>query len=28
QSISDPCLSWADTELLLDKLAAAVDSRF
>lgn len=28
QSITDPCLSWEDTELLLDKLAAAVDSRF
>ena len=28
QSITDPCLSWEDTELLLEKLAAAVDSRF
>ncbi len=28
QSITDPCLSWADTELLLDKLANAVNSRF
>jgi len=28
QSITDPCLSWEDTEVLLDKLAAAVDSRF
>lgn len=28
QSITDPCLGWADTELLLEKLAAAVDSRF
>ena len=26
--ITDPCLSWEDTELLLEKLAAAVDSRF
>ncbi len=28
QSITDPCLSWEDTEVLLDKLASAVDSRF
>jgi len=28
QSITDPCLSWEDTELLLDKLASAVNSRF
>ena len=28
QSITDPCLSWEDSELLLDKLAAAVNSRF
>jgi 3-deoxy-7-phosphoheptulonate synthase len=28
QSITDPCLSWEDTELLLEKLALAVDSRF
>jgi 3-deoxy-7-phosphoheptulonate synthase len=28
QSVTDPCLSWEDTGLLLDKLAAAVDSRF
>lgn len=28
QSITDPCLSWEDSELLLEKLAAAVDSRF
>ncbi|MBW9401102.1 3-deoxy-7-phosphoheptulonate synthase AroH [Leclercia sp. EC_58] len=28
QSITDPCLSWEDTEVLLDRLAAAVDSRF
>jgi len=28
QSITDPCLSWEDTEVLLDKLAAAVNSRF
>ncbi|MBZ0057422.1 3-deoxy-7-phosphoheptulonate synthase AroH [Leclercia barmai] len=28
QSITDPCLSWEDTEVLLDKLAVAVDSRF
>jgi 3-deoxy-7-phosphoheptulonate synthase len=28
QSITDPCLSWEDTGLLLEKLAAAVDSRF
>lgn len=28
QSITDPCLSWEDTEVLLNKLAAAVDSRF
>ncbi|MGL4983883.1 MAG: hypothetical protein ACRC5N_04145, partial [Plesiomonas sp.] len=28
QSITDPCLSWADTETLLEKLATAVASRF
>lgn len=28
QSITDPCLNWEDTEVLLEKLAAAVDSRF
>ncbi|MEI9599841.1 3-deoxy-7-phosphoheptulonate synthase [Moellerella wisconsensis] len=28
QSITDPCLSWQDTELLLALLAEAVDSRF
>ena len=28
QSITDPCLSWEDSELLLEKLAAAVDTRF
>jgi 3-deoxy-7-phosphoheptulonate synthase len=28
QSITDPCLSWEDSELLLEKLAAAVDSVF
>uniref|UniRef100_S0DGJ9 Phospho-2-dehydro-3-deoxyheptonate aldolase, Trp-sensitive n=1 Tax=termite gut metagenome TaxID=433724 RepID=S0DGJ9_9ZZZZ len=28
QSITDPCLNWEDSELLLEKLAAAVDSRF
>ena len=28
QSITDPCLSWEDTEVLLDRLAAAVDTRF
>ncbi|MCU6671275.1 3-deoxy-7-phosphoheptulonate synthase AroH [Enterobacteriaceae bacterium H4N4] len=28
QSITDPCLSWEDTELLLEKLASAVDARF
>ena len=28
QSITDPCLNWEDTELLLEKLASAVDSRF
>ncbi len=28
QSITDPCLSWEDTELLIEKLAAAVDTRF
>ncbi|MEG1212271.1 MAG: 3-deoxy-7-phosphoheptulonate synthase AroH, partial [Leclercia sp.] len=28
QSITDPCLSWDDTALLLEKLATAVDSRF
>ena len=27
QSITDPCLSWEDTELLLEKLAAAVATR-
>ncbi|EBA5942542.1 phospho-2-dehydro-3-deoxyheptonate aldolase, partial [Salmonella enterica] len=26
--ITDPCLNWEDTEVLLEKLAAAVDSRF
>ncbi|EDH6296323.1 hypothetical protein ACXGXA_24760, partial [Salmonella enterica subsp. enterica serovar Infantis] len=25
---TDPCLNWEDTEVLLEKLAAAVDSRF
>jgi 3-deoxy-7-phosphoheptulonate synthase len=28
QSITDPCLSWEDSEILLDKLSAAVDTRF
>jgi len=28
QSITDPCLSWEDSETLLDKLAAAVATRF
>lgn len=28
QSITDPCLSWEDSEVLLDKLACAVSSRF
>ena len=28
QSITDPCLNWKDTELLVEKLASAVDSRF
>ncbi|BCG09752.1 MULTISPECIES: 3-deoxy-7-phosphoheptulonate synthase AroH [Buttiauxella] len=28
QSITDPCLSWEDTETLLDMLADATDSRF
>lgn len=28
QSITDPCLGWEDSELLLQKLADAVDSRF
>lgn len=28
QSITDPCLSWEDSEVLLDKLASAVASRF
>ncbi|KHS84474.1 3-deoxy-7-phosphoheptulonate synthase [Pectobacterium carotovorum] len=28
QSITDPCLSWQDTETLLARLADAVDSRF
>lgn len=28
QSITDPCLSWEDTERLLEALANAVDSRF
>ncbi len=28
QSITDPCLSWEDSELLLAMLADAVDSRF
>ncbi|OAT21488.1 3-deoxy-7-phosphoheptulonate synthase [Proteus myxofaciens] len=28
QSITDPCLSWEDTEQLLELLAQAVDSRF
>ncbi|MEC5341177.1 3-deoxy-7-phosphoheptulonate synthase [Brenneria populi] len=28
QSITDPCLSWQDTESLLARLADAVDSRF
>ena len=28
QSITDPCLNWEDTELLVEKLASAVDSRF
>ena len=28
QSITDPCLSWEDSELLLEKLASAVDTRF
>ncbi|PVO20774.1 phospho-2-dehydro-3-deoxyheptonate aldolase, partial [Salmonella enterica subsp. enterica serovar Typhimurium] len=26
--ITGPCLNWEDTEVLLEKLAAAVDSRF
>ncbi|KLW80973.1 3-deoxy-7-phosphoheptulonate synthase [Enterobacter sp. BIDMC109] len=28
QSITDPCLSWEDSELLLEMLASAVDTRF
>ncbi|MFE8118749.1 3-deoxy-7-phosphoheptulonate synthase [Brenneria goodwinii] len=28
QSITDPCLGWQDTELLLARLADAIDSRF
>lgn len=28
QSITDPCLNWEDTELLVEKLASSVDSRF
>ncbi|KUQ59160.1 3-deoxy-7-phosphoheptulonate synthase [Enterobacter hormaechei] len=28
QSITDPCLSWEDSERLLEMLASAVDSRF
>ena len=28
QSITDPCLSWSDTEKMLGTLARAVDSRF
>ncbi len=28
QSITDPCLSWEDSELLLEKLAFAIDTRF
>ncbi|MGV3070184.1 3-deoxy-7-phosphoheptulonate synthase, partial [Proteus mirabilis] len=28
QSITDPCLSWEDTEQLLELLAQAVESRF
>ncbi|NHW59929.1 3-deoxy-7-phosphoheptulonate synthase, partial [Escherichia coli] len=28
QSITDPCLSWNDTEQLLELLAQAVESRF
>ncbi|MGY3071644.1 phospho-2-dehydro-3-deoxyheptonate aldolase [Ewingella americana] len=28
KSITDPCLSWEDTETLLKMLADAVDSRF
>ena len=28
QSITDPCLGWEDSELLLEKLAAAVECRF
>ncbi|KAB1421282.1 phospho-2-dehydro-3-deoxyheptonate aldolase, partial [Salmonella enterica subsp. enterica serovar Schwarzengrund] len=28
QAITDPCLNWEDTEVLLETLAAAVDSRF
>ena len=28
QSITDPCLGWEDTESLVEKLAAAVDTRF
>ena len=28
QSITDPCLSWNDTEQLLQLLAQAVESRF
>lgn len=28
QSVTDPCLSWQDSEVLLDMLASAVDSRF
>lgn len=28
QSITDPCLSWSDTENMLETLVRAVDSRF
>ncbi|QCI26652.1 3-deoxy-7-phosphoheptulonate synthase [Buchnera aphidicola (Thelaxes californica)] len=28
QSITDPCLSWKDSEILIDQLAQALDSRF
>ena len=28
QSITDPCLSWADTVTMLDILADAADARF
>ncbi|MGS6563748.1 3-deoxy-7-phosphoheptulonate synthase, partial [Enterobacter intestinihominis] len=28
QSITDPCLSWEDSERLQENLASAVDTRF